>query len=315
MGAFELGKLHKYLIRCLDTEAIWVYELSISFENMDAFEEKDWTRCEGPIGPGHDYNSLKVGDQEIKGSELKKLMKLLCFSRLAVNLEGYCFLDTIGLATDNNNTDEFQLQYQMIRRSFDWSSFQLIKSSPVDNKDDNTEELSILENRVSDLEKELEERVFEKSGQSGEDFFYDVVCRSRVLFPSDKFAVGSAEAKTEFTRARVKRGEKMVIDEILTPMDTKPNTLPLPVIPVQVSKGEFDREKWWVMTVATRKINGWETDLRRIIYYDHEVKRRRQLIGDRTIAVPFLVGSEFRFKAGCGLHMIHGVGVRFVFFL
>lgn len=99
--------------------------------------------------------------------------------------------------------------------------------------------------------------MFEKSGQSAEDFFYEVVCRSRVPFPSENFAVGSAEAKTEFTRAMVKRGEKMSIDETLTPMDTKPNSLPFPEVPVQVSKGEFDSQKWWVITVATRKINGW----------------------------------------------------------
>lgn len=310
-----MERLQKYFIRCLDTEALWVYELSIDFEDTDAFEEKDWTCYAGPIGPTHDYNSLKVGDQEIKGNDLKKLMKLLCFSRLAVNLhEGCCFLDTMGLSTDN--AGEFQLQYQMVRRVFDWCSFQLIKSSPGnDGCKIKPEEIEKLENKVAELEQELEERVFEKCGLSGKEFFYAVVCRNRAAFPSQNFVVGSAEAKNEFTRARARRGKVMQIDDTLTPMDTKPNHLPLPEVPVYVSNGKFDIKNWWIITIATRKMNGWETELRRIIYYDDEVKRCRQVIGDRTIAVPFLVGSEFRFKTGCGLHMIHGVGVRFVFFV
>lgn len=126
---------NKLFIRSFDTEALWVYELSVDFENTDAFEEKDWTRYEGPIGPTYDHNSLKIGDQEIKGNDLKKLIKVLCCSRLVVNHDGYCFLDTMGLSSTDNDDDQFQLQYQMVRRFFDWSSFQLIKSSPGNSKD------------------------------------------------------------------------------------------------------------------------------------------------------------------------------------
>lgn len=287
-----------------------MFELSIDYEDTNSFEDKDWTRSGGPIGPTQDHNSLKIENQEIKGSELRKLMKLLCYSRLAVNREGICFLDTMGLDNDAAAPAEFQQQYQMIRSRFDWSTFQLIKIGPGNSGDNciihpgnngNNTELSVLEEKVADLERELEQRVFEMSGQSAEDFFYDIVSRTRVSFPSKNFDVGSSEARTEFTGALIKRSEILPIDEVLTPMDTKPNTSLFPRVPIQVSSGEFDSENWWVITVATRKSNGWETDVKPIIYYDHEVRSRRQRIGDRTIAVPFVVGSEFRYNNGFGL--------------
>ncbi|KMS97324.1 hypothetical protein BVRB_6g156210 [Beta vulgaris subsp. vulgaris] len=318
MVAFELG-LNQYFIRCFDTEALWVYKLSSGFEITNAFQEKDWSRDEGPIGPTQDYNSLKIGDLEIKGSNLRKLMKLLCFSRLTVNREGVCFLETMSF---DNGADEFQQQYQMIRNLFDWSNFQLIKLPTESNDKDGCyvsagekEELTILRKKVADLDKELDQRVFERSGQRAKDFFYQIIFSTRVPFPSQKFAVGSAEAQTEFSSATIKRGEIIPIDEVLTPMDTKPNTSSFPEVAVQVSNGDFDTDNWWVITIATRKINGWATDVKRIIYYDPEIKSRRQVIGDRTIPVPFVVGAEFRFRSSFGLHMIHGVGVRFSFFL
>ncbi|CAN0857474.1 hypothetical protein LINGRAHAP2_LOCUS6759 [Linum grandiflorum] len=113
-----------------DKTTIQVYELTTSTASPSAVRTTDWKTI-GTIGgthQDHQYDSLKLFDEEIRGRDLRNLAEDLAQSHFFVNPHGNCFLDvSAGEFVD----PAFGVQYLRLNDTFNWSQYGVVKAPPL----------------------------------------------------------------------------------------------------------------------------------------------------------------------------------------
>ncbi|XP_056687430.1 uncharacterized protein [Spinacia oleracea] len=108
MAAYTMNS-DKVFLRCLDMGEIQVYELDSLY--MLPVNGKHWLHLGIIIGPGKKYEALKIGNKEIKGVDLQRLINELFNSRLIVN---------------RVTATLFEVEYYRLFDLFNWSQYQVI---------------------------------------------------------------------------------------------------------------------------------------------------------------------------------------------
>ncbi|XP_021755850.1 uncharacterized protein LOC110721031 [Chenopodium quinoa] len=115
MATYTL-KSDKTFLQCFEMESIGVYELDGLYTYP--VKRKNLIHLGISIGPGNKYEVLKIGNKEIRGSELQTLTEDLYNSQLIINREGLCFVMAKGVTTT-----VLGLEYFRLFDLFDWSKY------------------------------------------------------------------------------------------------------------------------------------------------------------------------------------------------
>ena len=125
MKALKL-EANNYFLRYGGKEHILVLKLNCL--QSPHVKEQDWEIIESVgIGSQYKYESLEIFDHVIEGEDFKKLALDLLQSRLLINREGYCYLESEIVPSSSPNTSSFNtIQYYRINDLFGWSKYKVI---------------------------------------------------------------------------------------------------------------------------------------------------------------------------------------------